>query len=134
MHHFCCYSSSDNIVTATVTSLQRSRSCRRYRHPSSLPCWKINSFLPEVSVCWRCTDKRTVKIESTFSVTLPASPATRRSFQQSPQLPAVAPAFNSRCNLQQLLELPHSFPRRRFQVPNSEVVSKSPEVVSSDCM
>ena len=57
----------------------------------SVPCWKINSFLPEVSVCWRCTEK-IIKIERAFSVILRASPATRRSFQQSPQLPAVTTA------------------------------------------
>ena len=34
--------------------------------------WKINSFLPEVSVCWRCTEKMTIKIERAFSVILRA--------------------------------------------------------------
>ena len=50
-----------------------------------MPCWKINSFLSEISVCWSCTEKITIKIERAFSVILRALPATRRSFQQSPQ-------------------------------------------------
>ena len=51
--------------------------------------WKINSFLPEISVCWNCTEKITIKIERAFSVILSASPATRRSFQLSPHHPTV---------------------------------------------
>ena len=102
----------------------------------SVQGWKINRFLSEVLVCWSCAEKITIKIERAFSVTLWALPATRRSFQQSPQLPTVTATSSSCCNLQQLLwpleTLPHSFPRGCFQVPNWEVVSKSPEVVSSD--
>ena len=68
---------------------------------SGLPGWKIHSFLSEVSVCWSCTEKLTIKIERAFSVILQESLATRRSFQQSLQPPAVAvtsgnsPAFIS---------------------------------------
>ena len=47
--------------------------------------WKINSFLSEISVCWSCTEKITIKIERAFSVILRASPAICHSFQQSPQ-------------------------------------------------
>ena len=32
------------------------------------PRWKINSFLSEISVCWSCTEKITLKIERAFSV------------------------------------------------------------------
>ena len=56
------------------------------------PRWKINSFLSEISVCWSCTEKITIKTERAFSVILLASPATRRSFQLSPQLPTVKAA------------------------------------------
>ena len=66
-------------------------------------CWKINSFLPEVSVCRRCTEK-IIKIEKAFSVLLWASQATCRSFQQSPQLPAVTAASSSRHSFQQSLQ------------------------------
>ena len=48
-------------------------------------CQKINSFLFEISVCWSCTEKRTIKIERAFSVILRASPATRHNFQLSLQ-------------------------------------------------
>ena len=34
------------------------------------PRWKINSFLSEISVCWSCTEKITLKIERAFSVIL----------------------------------------------------------------
>ena len=61
------------------------------------PRWKINSFLSEISVCWRCTEKITIQIERAFSVILRASPATLRSFQASPQHPTVA-AENLRFN------------------------------------
>ena len=54
--------------------------------------WKINSFLSEISVCWSCTEKITIKIERAFSTILLASPATHRSFQLSPQLPTVTAA------------------------------------------
>ena len=30
---------------------------------SLLPCWKINSFISEISVCWSCKEKKTIKIE-----------------------------------------------------------------------
>ena len=63
------------------------------------PCWKINSFLSEISVCCSCTEKITIKIERAFSVILQALPATCRSFQQTPQLPTVAVA-NLRFNKQ----------------------------------
>ena len=63
------------------------------------PCWKINSFLSEISVCWSCTKKITIEIEIAFFVILWALPATRRSFQQSSQLPTVAVA-NLRFNKQ----------------------------------
>ena len=56
------------------------------------PRWKINSFLSEILVCWSCMEKITIKIERAFSVILLASPATRRSFQLSPQLPTVTAA------------------------------------------
>ena len=56
------------------------------------PRWKINSFLSEISVCWSCAEKITIKIERAFSVILLASPATRRSFQLSLQLPTVTTA------------------------------------------
>ena len=49
------------------------------------PRWKINSFLSEISVCRSCAEKIIIKIERVFSVILLASPATRHSFQQSPQ-------------------------------------------------
>ena len=84
------------------------------------PCWKINSFLSEVSVCWSCTEK-IIKIERAFSVILRALPVTRRSFQhfrsfqQSPQLPTVAATSSSCCNLWKLSHI-------CFQVPNWEVV------------
>ena len=39
------------------------------------PCWKINSFLSEISVCRSCTEK-IIKIERAVSVILRASPAT----------------------------------------------------------
>ena len=56
------------------------------------PCWKIHSFLSEVSVCWSCTEKITIKIERAFSVIL-------RGLSSNPsQLTAVAAASNSRCN------------------------------------
>ena len=55
------------------------------------PCWKINSFLSEISVCWSCTEK-IIKIERAFSVILQTLPATRRSYQQTLQLPTVAVA------------------------------------------
>ena len=48
---------------------------------SLTPCWKINSFLSEISACWSYKEK----IERVFSVILWALPATRRSFQQLPQ-------------------------------------------------
>ena len=63
----------------------------------TLPRWKINSFLSEISVCWRCTEKITIQIERAFSVILRASPATLRSFQPLPQHPIVA-AENLRFN------------------------------------
>ena len=44
------------------------------------PCWKINIFLSEISVCWSCTEK-IIKIERAFSIILRASQATRHSFQ-----------------------------------------------------
>ena len=53
------------------------------------PRWKINSFLSEISVCWSCTEKITLKIERAFSVILRASPAIPWSFQPSPQHPTV---------------------------------------------
>ena len=92
------------------------------------PSWKIDNFLSEVSVCWSCTEKITIKIERAFSVTLRASPAIRL------QLPAVAVTSSSWCNLWQLSYI---------RVP--EVVSKCQtgklfpshrrmEVVSSDRM
>ena len=56
------------------------------------PKWKINSFLSEISVCWSCTEKITIKIERAFSAILLASPATRRSFQLSTRLPTVTAA------------------------------------------
>ena len=62
------------------------------------PCWKINSFLSEISVCRSCAEKR-IKIERAFSIILRASPATHRSLQQSPQLPTVTVA-NLRFNKQ----------------------------------
>ena len=51
---------------------------------SAPPCWKINSFLSEISVCLSCT-KKIIKIERAFFVILRASLATRRSFQLLPQ-------------------------------------------------
>ena len=54
--------------------------------------WKIHSFLSEVSVCWSCTEKQQLKQKEHFPsyCSLRALPATCRSFQQSPQPPAVA--------------------------------------------
>ena len=49
------------------------------------PRWKINSFLSEISVCWSCTEKITIKIERAFSVISVTASSCRRSFQQSPQ-------------------------------------------------
>ena len=60
------------------------------------PRWKINSFLSEISVCWSCTEKITLKIERAFSVILRASPAICGSFQPSPQRPTV-PQQTSDC-------------------------------------
>ena len=77
------------------------------------------SCLSQVSVCWSCTEKMTIKIERAFSVILWASPATRRSFQLLPQLPTVAAASNNCCNLQQCCNL-WKLSRIRFPV----VVSK----------
>ena len=62
----------------------------KYNWTATRPCWKIDSFMPEVLVCWRCTEKITIKIERAVSVILRASPATRCSFQQLLQCPAVA--------------------------------------------
>ena len=53
------------------------------------PRWKINSFLSEISVCWSCMEKITIKIERAFFVILRASSAIRRSFQPLPQHPTV---------------------------------------------
>ena len=71
--------------------------CEPNENTVGLPRWKINSFLSEISVCWRCTEKIIIQIERAFSVILRASPATRRSFQPSPQHPTVA-AENLRFN------------------------------------
>ena len=65
---------------------------------SLLPYSKINSFLPEVSVCWRYNNNNSNR-KSIFHhivniVGLAGNPL---------QLPAVATASNSSCNLQQLL-------------------------------
>ena len=59
------------------------------------PRWKINSLLSEISICWSCTEKITIKIERAFSVISVAASSCHRSFQLSPQLPAVAAASNS---------------------------------------
>ena len=55
------------------------------------PCWKINSFLSEISVCWSWMEKITIKIERAISVF--AGLASNLS-----QLPAVAAASNSHCS------------------------------------
>ena len=58
------------------------------------PHRKIHSFLSEVSVWWSCGDTR--------PITLRALPATFSSFQQSPQLRAVAATSSSCCNIWKL--------------------------------
>ena len=78
------------------------------------PCWKMNSFLSEVLVCWSCTEKITIKIERAFSVILQASSVTSSSFQQSPQLPTVGAASNSCCNTSSPLWKKHSLQTNMF--------------------
>ena len=93
---------------------------------------EIHSFLSEVSVCWSCREKITIKIERAFSAILRASPTTRRSFQQSPQLSTVAATSSSCCNLWQLSYICFPDVISRCQTGKLFPNSKSPEVVSSD--
>ena len=89
---------------------------RRYRRESDpMPRWKINSFLSEISVCWRCMEKITFQIERAFSVILRASSATRRSSQPSPQHPTVA-AENLRFNT------PLATANARWHLPSHTIV------------
>ena len=68
------------------------------------PWWKINSFLSEVTVCWSCMEKITIKMERAFSIILRALLVTHHNFQQSLQLPALATASNSCRSFQQSLQ------------------------------
>ena len=83
-----CFMMFHNVLCITSGS----RFMKFYQWFTMSPRWKINSFLSEISVCWSCTEKITIKIERAFSVILLASPATRSSFQLSPQLPTVTAA------------------------------------------
>ena len=89
-----------NIKNFLVVELPMALRGLTIRQLTLQPRWKINSFLSEISVCWRCTEKITIQIEfieRAFSVILRASLATRRSSQPSPQHPSVA-AENLRFN------------------------------------
>ena len=79
------------------------------------PRWKINSFLSEITVCWRCTEKITIQIERAFSVILRASPATHRSFQPLPRHPTVA-TENLRFNT------PLATANARWRLPSHTIV------------
>ena len=79
------------------------------------PRWKINSFLSEISVCWRCAEKLTIQIERAFSVILQASLATCRSFQPLPQRPTVA-TENLRFNT------PLATANARWRLPSHTIV------------
>ena len=81
----------------------------------TMPRWKINSFISEISVCWRCTEKITIQTERAFSVILRASPATHRSFQPLPQHPTVA-AENLRFNT------PLAIANARWRLPSHTIV------------
>ena len=64
------------------------------------PRWKINSFLSEISVCWICTEKITLKIERARSVILRASPAICRSVQQCRSKPQIKYTIgNCKCKM-----------------------------------
>ena len=81
-----CRSLRDSLNQHTTLIRKNSSIAKNSLAPSILvQCWKINSFLFEITVCWSCTEKITIQIERAFSVILRASVATRRSFQLSPQ-------------------------------------------------